>query len=183
MLIEDLSQIPEFLIDGYRGILLIRRNKDGEPGNAQRRAFKQISSNADHWRKIIAQFQHLQQTSHPDYRIYSSVNPRNMSKAIHEFKRRQLEFDYGNNAELDEFYRDIENRFFSCLMNPGCKERSFFLIDCDSKQEYQDALNKIPEEHVVFDYATKNGRHLITTPFNPNEINVPIKKDDLLAIA
>ncbi len=182
MLIDDLTQLPDSFKTGYRGILLIHRNKDGCQGNAQRKSFKKISSSLEQWEKIVKEFGHMQNTSHPGFRIYSSVNPRNMQKAIHEFKRRQLEFDYGNNEELDEFYRDIDNRFFSCLMNPTCRSESYFLIDCDTDEEYQKSKDSIPQERIVFDYATKNGRHLITKPFNPNEIKVEIKKDDLISI-
>jgi hypothetical protein len=182
MIIDDLSKLPASFKNGYRGILLIHRNKDGAKGNAQRKSFKKISSSLEQWEKIVLEFAHMQKTSHPEFRIYSSVNSRNMQKAIHEFKRRQLEFDYGNNQELDEFYRDIDNRFFSCLMNPNCKMESNFLIDCDTEADYQKAKCLIPNDLWILDYKTKNGRHLITKPFNPNEIKVEIKKDDLINI-
>lgn len=182
MLIDDLSLLPDIFKEGYRGIMLIHRNKDGCKGNAQRKSFKKISSSPEQWENIVLEFKHMQQTSHEDFRIYSSVNPRNMQKAIHEFKRRQLEFDYGNNEELDEFYRDIDNRFFSCLMNPTCRSGSYFLIDCDTVKEYEESLRIVPKDLIVFDYETKSGRHLITHPFNPNEIKVEIKKDDLIYI-
>ncbi len=182
MLIDDLTQLPESFKSGYRGILLIHRNKDGCIGNAQRKSFKKISNSPEQWEKIVSEYRHMQQTSHQGFRIYSSVNPRNMPKAIHEFKRRQLEFDYGNNEELDEFYRDIDNRFFSCLMNPNCRIGSLFLVDCDTEEEYLKGKDRIPENLIVFDYATKSGRHIITNPFNPDELKVDIKKDDLLSI-
>lgn len=182
MLIEDLGKLPDTFKSGYRGIMLLRRNKDGGIGNAQRNSFKTITNGVEQWEWAVKVFRHMQETSHQGYRIYASVNARNMQKAIHEFKRRQLEFDYGNNAELDDFYRDIDNRFFSCLMNPSCREESNFLIDCDTVEEYERAKEKV-KDLVILDYATKNGRHIITHPFNPNGSDLQIKKDDLLSIA
>jgi hypothetical protein len=182
MIIDDLSQLPDIFKNGYRGIMLLHRNKDGGHGNANRNSFKMISSSIEQWRDIVCKFRHLQQTAYPNHRIYCSVNSRSIKKAIHEFKRRQLEFDYGNNQELDEFYRDIENRFFSCLMNPGCRDTSYFLVDCDSPEEYNIARKEISEKNILFDYPTKNGRHLITYPFNPSESTIEIKKDDLILI-
>ena len=183
MLIDDLDIVPEWLTDGYRGIMLIKRNKDGGEGNAHRKAIKAISRDSESWKSIIENFLNLQLTSHIGFRIYASVNSKRIEKAIHEFKRRQLESDYGNDKELDWFYIDVQNRFFSCLMNERAKESQNFLIDCDSEMEYEDAITQIPENLILFDYATKNGRHLITKPFNTSEIRVQIKKDDMLSIA
>lgn len=182
VIIDDLSILPESFKSGYRGILLIHRNKDGCKGNAQRKSLKKISSTAQQWEEIVLQFRHIQKNSHQGFRIYSSVNARNMQKAVHEFKRRQLEFDYGNNQELDEFYRDIDNRFFSCLMNPSCRAESNFLVDCDTEKEYRHVKQNLNDDMILVDYPTKNGRHIISKPFNPNEVLLDAKKDDLIYI-
>lgn len=181
MLIDDLTQLPDSFKDGVRGILLLQRNKDGETGNAQRKSIKLISNGINDWNDKIDQLHHLQRNSHPNHRIYSSVNSRCLKSAIHEFKHRQLDADLADKKSYDEFYIDIKNRFFSALMNPKSRNESFFLIDCDTPQEYSDAFYKV-KDLIVFDYATKNGRHIITKPFNPNEIKVEIKKDDLIYI-
>ncbi len=112
MIIDDLSAVPELFCEGVRGIILLHRNKDGEKGNAQRKAIKKISRNKQEWIEIIQEFKNLQQHSYSGHRIYSSVNSRNMEKAIHEFKRRQIDFDYGTEEERHWFYMDLQNRFF-----------------------------------------------------------------------
>ncbi len=115
-LIDDLDKIPDFLTDGIRGVLLLKRNKDGQEGNVQRKGIKRISRCTDEWKDIVRELQLLKETSHKEHRIYASLNIRDMTKAIQEFKRRQLENDFGNLYELQNFYWDIKNRFFSCLM-------------------------------------------------------------------
>lgn len=183
MLIDNLEKLPDSFKSGIRGLLLVLRNKDGNIGNAQRKAIVQISQDIDQWHATVEYFQKLRECSqYENHRIYASVNRRNIQKAIHEFKRRQLEFDYGNNIELDNFYIDVRNRFFSCLMNPNSRSESNFLIDCDTDDEYHNAIQKIPPFLILLDYKTKNGRHVITKPYNPHEINVLPKKDDLLYI-
>lgn len=182
MIIDNLDDLPDMFKDGVRGILLLHRNKDGEAGNAQRMAVKQISRNVDEWKKAIEYFRNLQLTQYPTHRIYSSVNPRIMTKAIHEFKLRQIAADYGSTQELLGFYGDVQNRFFSCLMNPSCRASQHFLIDCDTPEEYETNKGKLPADLIVYDYATKNGRHIITKPFNPNDYDITVKKDDLLYI-
>src|SRR5215475_11479264 len=112
-LIETLDEIPEVFTDGVRGLLLLRRNKDGEEGNAQRKAVKRISRNTSEWKAYVRELYEMQQDTHQGHRIYASVNCRDMSKAIHEFRRRQLETEYGNMYEFHTFYCDIKNRFFS----------------------------------------------------------------------
>ncbi len=182
MLIDDLDVLPSSFKDGVRGILLLYRTKDGEVGNAQRKSIKLISNSIEDWTNKIHQLHHLQRNSHPNHRIYSSVNSRNLKSAIHEFKHRQLDADLADQKSFDEFYIDIKNRFFSALMNPKCRDDSNFLIDCDTDEEYEKAIDRIPKDLILFDYATKNGRHIISKPFNPNEIKVEIKKDDLIYI-
>lgn len=183
-LIDDLDAIPEIFTEGYRGLLLIRRNKDGESGNAQRKAVKLMSRDTNEWKISVHTLLTMQQTSHKGYRIYSSVNSRDMLKAIHEFKRRQLETDYGNLYELESFYLDVENRFFSCFMNPNCRSQNHFLIDCDSKDEYYHAKLQLGDRGLIsMEYKTTNGWHIITLPFNPNDYGtMQIKKDDLMFI-
>lgn len=182
MLIDDLERLPQQFKEGVRGIMLIQRNKDGQTGNAQRKSLKKISRNKEEWKQFVEAFWWLQRDSFQTHRIYTSVNPRNLEKAVHEFKLRSLTADYGSKDERDKFYMDIENRFFSCLMNPGCRNQSNFLIDCDSVEDYDKAKLVIPENLVIYEYETKNGRHIITSPFNPNEYDIEIKKDDLLYI-
>lgn len=182
MLIDDLDSIPEMFKNGVRGIVLLYRSKDGEKGNAQRRAIKKISRNVDEWHNIVREFRELQLTSYHNHRIYASVNSRNMGKAIHEFKLRQVGVDYGNDYELHWFYTDIQNRFFSCLMNPNTRNSRYFLIDCDSEEEYEHALLKLPVELILFTYPTKNGWHIISKPFNPNEILLEPKKDEMMFV-
>lgn len=183
MLIDDLSRLPDAFKDGHRGLLLLLRTKDGGIGDVQRKAIKLISNGVSDWEDKVQQLAHLKRTSHPNHRIYSSVNSRDMRLSIHEFKRRQLDADLGALCHYQDFYADINNRFFSALMNPKCRDTSYFLIDCDSDKEYQDAFNKIPHDLKLFDYETKNGRHIICKAFNPNDYcGIDFKKDDLIFI-
>lgn len=178
-----INKFPDEFKQGFRGILLIKRNKDGECGNAQRKAIKRICSNKEEWNNIIEWFDSLRQLDEfKSHRIYASLNARNMNKAIRLYKTRQLDNDYAAQNIHEWFYTDIQNTFFSCFMNPSCRETNNFLIDCDSEEEYRKAIERIPKDIILLDYATKNGRHIVTKPFNPDEIKVEVKKDELLFI-
>jgi hypothetical protein len=187
MLIDDLSKIPDQFKIGYRGVLLLKRNKDGKERNADRKVIKKITCGVEEWESTIRELRNLQQTQLPNHRIYASINERNMNSSLREFRQRQLDNDYNTIDLMNEFYCDIQNRFFSCFMNPKNKRGGLFLIDCDSIEEYHYAKSlmqvKQIESDIIFEYRTRNGFHIITRPFNPDIIKgVEIKKDALLAI-
>lgn len=189
MLIDDLAQLPDTFKEGYRGVLLLLRSKDGQHGNADRKALKQITRNTDEWTHVVNEFKRMRK--YPEYehhRIYSSINARDIGRAIREFKVRQLSADYDDGELVFDFYTDIKNRFFSCLMNPISKMTSYFLIDCDSLDEYNHAMASLQDaaliDKIIFEYKTRNGFHIITQPFNPQNVKgVQIKKDELISIA
>lgn len=184
MLIDDIDSIPEIFTCGTRYLLLLHRNKDGEIGNAQRNAVKRITTCSNSWKEAALELRSLQINSYHNHRIYSAINERDMTKAIHEFKRRQLESDFGLQYEYHKFYYDIQNRFFSCLANPNCKSNNYFLIDCDTVGEYEFAQLQLRNSGLIaFAYPTKNGHHIITRPFNPNDYgDMDINKDALMYI-
>jgi hypothetical protein len=183
MLINDLNELPKCFKEGIRVILLIHRNKDGNKGNAQRKSIKKISMNIEEYENIVFKFDYLRKHNpdYKDYRIYASLNSRNIEKAIHKVKLLSVENDYAREEEKLRFYTERENIFFSCLMNSDCKVDSNVLIDCDSKEEYLEALQFLPVKIILFKYETKNGHHIITKPFNPKLYPIlEIKKDPLI---
>lgn len=175
-------QVPDRFKTGYRCILLLHRNKDGCQGNAQRKCYKKISSCPAEWDEIVAEFTAIQEQAIIPYRIYASVNERDLKKAIHEFKVRQLAYDYGQTEGPQKFYTDLNERFFSCIASPGSRKESQFLFDCDDKDTYWKVIDEVPQDAIVYDYATKSGRHVITMPFNPKDLTVPYRNDDLLFV-
>lgn len=177
-----MKHIPIHFQSGYRGILLLHRNKDGCKGNAQRKSFNKIVNGVDEWVRAVEEFKQLKATEFPDHRIYASVNARDPLKCMREFKRRQLDHDYESTEKCFEFYMDVKNRFFSCFMNPGSRAESNFLIDCDTPEEYKYAKANLKPELIIFEYPTKNGMHIITKPFDPCFFELEVKKDDLLYI-
>jgi hypothetical protein len=170
---------------GYRCILLLHRNKDGCKGNAQRKSYKKISSCPEEWDEIVAEFSAIQEQAIIPYRIYASVNERDLNKAIHEFKKRQLAYDYGQTESDQKFYTDLNERFFSCMAAPGSRKETQFLFDCDDELIYEMVIEKVDKDLIIWDYPTKSGRHVITKPFNPKRLD-PIhglyRNDDMIFI-
>lgn len=183
------KEIIEQFSDGIRMLMLCQRNKEGrETNKTDRASVRKISTNKEEFLKIFAEFQEIKNKSDQPLRIYSSVNRRDINKAIMNFKREQLEADFYDEVNRNNFYYDIKNRWISCLMQQNARAETLFLIDIDGAWDdisfVKEHLLEIKVE-VVCMYKTKNGLHVITKPFNPNLFNNEfgeIKKDALLLL-
>lgn len=178
-----------FFSTGVRVLLLLQRHKEGgETNNSKLR--KIVTKNEQEYYDAVLSLVSDKMDSELPLRIYASSNERDFDKAIRKFKFEQLEADYYSEEQRNNFYLDIKNRFIGCLMQPQQRATSFFLFDCDETEEQKDVLGQllqlIPNEHIVFQYKTKNGWHVITNPFNYTKIsfppNIELKKDGLLLL-
>lgn len=171
--------------DGYRMVMLLRRSKKGGY-NKDRAALKRTTRNSLEFEQVFKEFYEMQTTTHKEYRIYSCVNSRDITKAIRYFKQLQLNADYYCEKDKNDFYFDIKNRWLSAYMQPQCRKETSFLIDVDTKEqdkinEFETKLVQITRNYIK--YETKNGYHYITMPFNPNLLkDYPINKDGLLLL-
>ena len=111
-------------------------------------------------------------------RIYCSASPRDMNSAIRKFRQKQLDSEY--DSDPYKFYRHLEDRWISCLMDPTSERKNTkrWLIDIDE----EDSINTIRKDFIqaneksirmdernilLHEYNTKNGLHMIVRPFNP----------------
>lgn len=180
------TDLPQYLKEGYRLIMLTQRAKEGGKVNKPDRVarHRKLSKSPEEFDAIIAEFSAILHSVEDPLRIYSSVNARNIEKGIREFKMRQLEADYYDPETRLGFYIDLKNRWISCVMQPSSRSETRFLIDCDTKEEAFQAKEALSEKGLfpLFEYPTKQGTHLITMPFNPTNFPVEVKKDGLLLI-
>lgn len=174
--------------DDVRFLMLCHRSKEGGK-NRDRKQIKYITKNKDEFYNVLVEFLEIIKKSDKPYRIYSSVNKRDINKAIRCFKTNQLEADYQNTENRDNFYYDIKNRWISSLMRPSSRAETNFIIDLDHKEP--EALKAILERlckitRSFFKYKTKNGWHIVSVPFNPALIDgvyeAEVKKDGLLLL-
>ncbi len=159
--------------DGTRVIMLIHRSKDGATCSG-RHLDMVITQNEEDFSKQLEKFEKFAKESDRNLRVYSSANKRDMQKGIREFKRQQLDVDYGDTKSIEHFYSNLNRQFVSCLSKPQSRAETIFLIDVDSKDLRNKAgLTTELEEHtkILSMNQTKNGYHIFTEPFNPNLID------------
>lgn len=174
--------------DGFRVILLIHRSKDGAK-HSSRHERMLFTRDRKEFEEVLA-FLIEERSKHPlqNLRIYSTVNSRDLNKAIRAFKIDQLEIDYQSEQVKSDFYSAIKSRFASALMRPVSRSTSFFVFDIDDPMTLDEALGIIDRsgfsDKIMKQYATKNGWHIITEPFNYTtlETPIPMHKDGLILL-
>lgn len=174
---------PASFKEGVRVLLLMLRAKDGGSAKTDRKAVKKIVTQSP--QEFDEALQELRGRWKETERIYASINPRNIGKAIRLFKYRQLDADYFASKDHQSFYLDLNNRWYSCLMDGKSSDSSLFLFDVDNdvpKGVHPTITAKVSEWEVLDDYPTRNGRHVITTPFNPAVLERFNPKDGLATL-
>ena len=177
---------PEQFMQGNHVLMLINRGIQNSNKGSKRWINKIITTNLEEWieaAECLIEMQH--HLNNPEIRLYSSINPRKMDKAIQVFKHRQLDLNEDNETK---FYRRINDSFCSCLMQPECRNGNLFLLDCDSKDlaEVNSFLVTNFGIKCHYQYPTPNGWHFIVEPFNPamcEGMNTfEVKKDALMLL-
>lgn len=160
---------PEQFKEGVRILMRVLRNKDGGVGNVDRHSKKLVSRNPEEFDKNMAR---LMDGMLPNERIYSTVDARDISKAVRMFKTEQLNNDYNRPDIFEDFYIDIYNRWISALQQPSARATSLFLWDCDTVEDFKqlreelESLGMEDDERLhMYHYQTKSGGHIITASF------------------
>ncbi len=188
---EDILKKFEGFTDGVRVLILVQRNKEGGNNRRDKGSIKRkVSKNKEEFAEILSEFLEIKNSSDIPLRIYSSVNPRNIEKAIRLFKFEQLEADFYDIENKHNFYYDIRNRWVGVVASPKAKSGTLFLIDIDHtvNRANVDSVKEALETRgikIVLDYKTKNGNHIITEPFNPQlveSLKLEIKTDGMLLL-
>lgn len=177
---------PDIFRQGINILMLIDRGIQNSNKGSRRWINKIVTEDIDTWDRAANRLIELQNyINDPNIRLYSSINPRNMKKAIKKFQHKQLDLIQDNEAS---FYTRINDSFCSCLMSPENRERSFFLLDHDTKDPNELNAFLIRNNHIeqYYMYPTPNGWHAIVSPFNPHlmegMIKTELKRDALILI-
>lgn len=181
--------------DGIRCFLLLHRSKDGGSKNSEsRRTFDfDVSNDKVQCCHILERMLLLHYVNDEPTRIYISVNRRSYPTAIRNLLTTMIGSFYDSEEVKDNLYKNLFRNTRTYLMQKNARVDNFFLIDVDRKEGEEDkdisapALSWLGENniHVHLVRQTKNGFHIITSPFNPNSFPKDIgevKTDALLCI-
>lgn len=183
---QQLELIPPEFKSGIRVLFATGRKKDGGVHQSDKKCIRKVSRSEEEFNKCAKELIKAVDSDDQLSRVYASVNHRDIEKAIRQFKFNQLEADFYRAEDRHSFYQDIKNRWISCLAIPASRDDNKFLIDCDSPDDTMKALAFCNAGgsgvKIYWTYPTKNGTHIICSPFNPNDLDVEIKKDGMFLV-
>lgn len=168
---EDIVEKFDGLLDGTRVLMLLLREKDGGSHNEfKRRCITEVTHDKEQLQRKLEQMIYFSVTSDEPYRVYMTVNDRNIRNAERVIKERMLMVDFSDEDNRDFFYKRFEYRWHSALMDNSSRNSKYFLLDIDDDCcDWNEVEKKCWAEkiEIVKKYRTKNGWHFITKPFNP----------------
>lgn len=175
--------------DGVRYLCLLHRSKDGGQNKEyHRRSAFFITLNTEEYRDAVERLLILQAVSSKPYRLYASVNARDIQKTERQMKIEMLEADFASAENKQFMYERFCSRWAGALMKPGSRSGSSFILDVDGEGDVTaPVLKKLAEINIepLMQYKTPNGWHIITPPFNPQLIEsdgCEVKKDGLILL-
>ncbi|KXA96551.1 hypothetical protein AKJ38_03075 [candidate division MSBL1 archaeon SCGC-AAA259I14] len=170
----------------------IARMKDNPLSSSEEIVFQEVVGNKDDVQKKYSKLRavaagYAENGETYNFRLYLSVNARNTTKAYFNFRSRMNERirERLNGADSRGEFKGVDRRWLSELSKPSSKDETRFLIDVDeddqlSVDEVRDVL--VDETTILAECRTPNGWHIVTSPFNYNDLPVKleIKTDALL---
>jgi hypothetical protein len=163
-----LIQHPNSFKEGTRVLMLKSRHKDGI---TDERTITRVTHSLEQFDRELGELIGMLQ---PNERIYASAAKRSIGKAVRLFKQRQLDADYDDDPQ--RFYRALQDRWVSCLMAPTSEDDKLWLFDCDTIEETDRVRAEIQAHYdrpwMPYSYQTKNGTHILVTPFNIEPLTV-----------
>lgn len=173
---------PNEFKTGVRILIRKLRSKDQVGARSNGTEEKIITRNVD---EFCDAFNDLMTRRTGQERIYSTVDARDMNAGIRIFKQRQLDADYYDEASKHSFYTDIYNRWISSLHAPPAAATSYFMVDVDEDTDEVKIRKEVVDNKltIVHEYPTKNGKHIILEPFNPNIVSFKVDKNALMLLA
>jgi hypothetical protein len=175
-------------------LLLIPRKKENENISSEkmqhRKCFRKVWSTEEEREVRIKELMSIA-GMYPEYkwRIYETINWRDLRKAYFSFQARILEWQRNDKTNSMEWLQDYNSEWVSNLMRPeSCTTNKFFMIDKDDKENIVPFMDIILEKtKIIQKYETVNGIHFIVIPFNSVGIdfswwNAELHKDGLALV-
>lgn len=120
-----------------------------------------------------------------NFRIYLTVNPRDIVSAYHAFVQELVSWSeslYNGDSGVHTKMERISSEWKSTLHKQEHKADSLFLFDVDDVTEEKawEFYRKLSEETDVVRFVeTPNGYHFISEPFNYTQWSAPVEYDEL----
>jgi hypothetical protein len=190
--IEEIRDILSFGDNEVHVLLAITRNKENENVTANSRSIhRNIVREEDELEDGIEHLQKICQNEEEDFRIYISVNSRDVTKAAYLLRSKindvSIQHTNGNDSAV-RYFKKLDSEFRSILQLEECRSTRKFLFDLDStsKSDVEEFIDQIEVVDPELTIDTPNGHHVVTEPFHFTQdfdsIDVEKKTDGMVFI-
>jgi len=180
-------------------LMAIARNKENETTPSTEPNIRKIIETTNEIREKLLQLNHAISRFDNTYRLYASVNARNVQKAHRVLQKDMIDWSHeaSTTGEAVTQMKRVDHEWKSILQKPHSRDETRFLWDIDTTDN--DKISQIEEElteHIIMENPTPNGHHIITRPFNYTELSsfdeehdkfysadCELKKDDLMFVS
>lgn len=174
-------------------LLFLPRKKENEEIASEqmqhRKCFRKVWATPEEREVRIRELQSIA-GMYPEYkwRIYETVNWRDLRKSYFSFQQRVLDWQRSDKDNSMEWLQHYNSEWVSNLMRPENKDKKdyCFLIDKDDRNHIDSFREMLKDKDIVVvkEYQTVNGVHFLVKPFNIQDTdglkdlwNVEIHKD------
>jgi len=173
-LLDTLDELWTFTDERCYMLIAIARSKENEEIQAtDQPTIRKLIEDRDELEDKLDQLQHACSRFPQRYRLYGTINGRNARDALHLLQKESLNWlrESEKSGETPTKLKRIDHEWKSMLHRPKCRDQKRFLWDLDTTSKSTCAtLQKATEAHHIMTQETPNGYHIITEPFNFNEI-------------
>lgn len=162
-----------------------RRKHNEELTNSTEVIFRRIIRSEEDIPEQLHQMRSLIAGWNYTFRIYLTVNARNVRDAYFifqtELNRWARDYIRGDDAAIEKM-GNIDSRWKSTLHSPPARDDQYFHFDLDDvyASEAADFANQLGQETtVLLRRETPNGYHILCEPFNYPAWEPPVEYDDL----
>jgi len=193
-LVSTLQSYCSFGDERIYVLLAIARKKENEEyTSTSEPVIREIVDDIEEVERKIDELDHVAKRFESDFRLYISANARNTMDAFFRLRKETdewLKMKLNGNKGVDEKFKRIDSEFKSVLQKHGCRDDTNFIFDIDDCLEKQaNELEQKLKQHtsVKLRQETPNGFHIVTEPFNFNELETEIeyelKKDGMIFLS
>lgn len=195
--VDWLSEYCEFGEERVYLLMAIARAKENPSINSNREVvFREVLKHEQDPRRKFEQLQALARNYRSDsgaeltFRLYITANARNTVKAYFDFRSRMndwtKEWILGDETAHRKLKR-VDRHWLSAIHRDQSRDETRFLFDLDDerREELERLRNALNEQTELITWReTPNGYHIVTEPFNYNELAVEadyeLKTDGML---
>lgn len=182
---EQLGDLWTFTPERVYLLVAIARSKENEDVRAtDQPTMRKVVENRDELQDKLDQLEHATSRFPHEYRLYATVNGRNAWEAYAALQKEMVKAqnESRKSGQPPRLLKRIDHQWKSILHQPRCRDEKRFVWDLDTpKGNIRDMLKADLSMHtdIVWTTATPNGFHIVTEPFNFNELGwfVPEKQE------